>query len=224
MGAPPLFVGICGGSGSGKSWLSVFLREALGDGAAILCQDWYYKDNGGLSPQEAARLNFDHPDAIETPLFLAQLKALAAGRSIEAPSYHYATHTRLPQTRLVEPKPVVIVEGLFVLHVPQVRGLLDLTVYIDVADDERLLRRIRRDVEHRRVDLEETLRLYEHCVRPMHRQFIRPSARFADLRWDQSEEPAFPGRFLARIRKSLRRSRPARRERPKRKTASKPRR
>jgi len=200
----PYLIGLCGGSGSGKSWLSVFLREALGHKAVIVCQDWYYHDNAGLSAEESNRLNFDHPNAIETPLFYRQMRRLLSGESIEAPSYHYATHSRLPQTRLVEPKPIVIVEGLFVLHDKKVRDLFDLTVYIDVPDDERLLRRIRRDVEHRRVDLEETLRLYEHCVRPMHRKYILPSAAHADMRWDQFKEPSFPRKMLATVRAELR--------------------
>lgn len=197
----PFVVGICGGSASGKSWLSDFLKEGLGDRAVVVCQDWYYKNNSHLSPQEAEKLNFDHPNAIETSLFLRQLRKLINCNSIEAPSYDYATHTRKKETHRVVPADVIIVEGLFVLHDKRVRSLFDLSVYIDVPSDERLLRRIRRDVEHRRVDLEETLRLYEHFVRPMHTRYIEPSSKVSNGIWRQLSDPQFPKKFLAQVRR-----------------------
>lgn len=199
----PYLIGICGGSASGKSWLASFLSQGLKDQAVVVCQDWYYRNNSHLSPQEAEKLNFDHPSAIEMPLFLRDLRALLAGRAVEAPSYDYASHSRKAETHLVAPRPAIIVEGLFVLHDKKVRDLMDLAVFIDVPADERLLRRIRRDVAHRRVDLEETLRLYEHFVRPMHKKFIQPSCKRADTHWDQLKDPRFPKSLLARIRKAL---------------------
>lgn len=194
----PLCVGIGGGSGSGKSWLAGFLKGKLGKRAVIVCQDWYYRDNGHVSGEAAKKLNFDHPRAIERALFSSQLSMLLAGRAIERPCYDYARHARLKQTVRVDPADVVIVEGLLVLHDRRLRELMDLSVFIDVPSDVRLVRRIRRDVEQRRVDLEETLRLYEHCVKPMHDRFIQPSAQHALYLWKQEEDRSFP-QELARV-------------------------
>lgn len=196
MPRKPLCLGISGGSGSGKSWLAHFLKRRLGKRAVIVCQDWYYRDNGHLTEEQSKKLNFDHPKAIETPFLCKQLGELLSGRTIQAPRYDYARHARLPQTHAVEPAPLVIVDGLLILAEKRVRELIDLSVFIDVPADSRLVRRIRRDVEHRRVDLEETLRLYEHCVRPMHDRFIQPSAEHAAFIWRQDEDKAFPEDLL----------------------------
>lgn len=195
----PLCVGIGGGSGSGKSWLAGFLKGKLGSRAVVICQDWYYRDNGHLSEAEALKLNFDHPNSIERTLFSSQLSMLLSGRAIESPRYDYARHARLKQRVVVEPAPVVILEGLLVLHERRLRELMDISVFIDVPSDVRLLRRVRRDVEQRRVDLHETLRLYEHCVRPMHERFIQPSAAHAMHVWRQEEDRKFPQALLRAI-------------------------
>lgn len=200
---PSIVVGVCGGTGSGKSWLSGRLRQALAPDCVVVCQDWYYRDNSRLSPEESLKLNFDHPSAIETPLFLRDLDRLISGRAVEAPVYDYVKHGRTGESRLVEPAPVVVIEGLFVLHEPGVRERLDLSVYIDVADDLRLLRRIRRDCSERRVDLEETLRIYERCVMPMHGRYTAPSARHAAMVWRQDEDAALPDRLIADVRARL---------------------
>jgi uridine kinase len=200
---PSCVLGICGGSGSGKSWLANYLKQKLRDKAVIICQDWYYKDNGHLPPEEAKKLNVDHPSAIDMALFVRHVDRLVAGETVEAPRYDYATHSRLPEIHTVRPAPVVIVEGLFVLHDPKMRKRMDLSVFIDYPDDLRLIRRVRRDVEHRRIGLEETLRLYEHCVRPMHHKFIQPSGKAASHVWKQAEEKSFPTRLLKLVRARL---------------------
>lgn len=199
-----IVIGLGGGSGSGKSWLASYLKRGLGSRATVVCLDWYYRDHGDLPPERAKRLNFDHPDAIETSRLVRDLKRLLQGKPVEAPLYDYATHARLKQTFRVQPAPVVIVEGLFVLHDGPLRKLLDLGVFIRVPDDLRLLRRVRRDVRERRVDLEETLGLYERCVRPMHVRFIEPSARRATWVWDQLEDRGFPRRLLAALERRSR--------------------
>ena len=200
---PVFLVGIGGGSGSGKSWLATYLKKRLGKKASILCQDWYYKDNGHLTETQSRKLNFDHPSAIDTLLLLSHLDELMAGRKISAPRYDYATHSRLKEIHTVQPAQVVILEGLLVLHDPGLRQRMEFSVYIDFPDDLRLIRRVRRDVEHRRVDLEETLRLYEHCVRPMYHRFIEPSAKTAGLVWRQFEDKGFPRLLLGKIQKKL---------------------
>ena len=179
--------------------------------------DWYYRDHGGLPPAQAKKLNFDHPSAIETPLLLRQLDELLGGREIDAPRYLYATHARLKDSRRVGPAPVVILDGLLVLCDKELRRRLDHSVFIEVPDDVRLLRRIRRDVEHRRIDLEETLRLYERFVRPMHQTYVQPSAASATWLWRQLEDKGFPRRLAEILRRQLRQvsSDPSRRGRSK---------
>lgn len=197
----PLVLGVTGGSGSGKSRLASYIKEGLGGRAAILCMDWYYKNHQGVGGDEREQLNFDHPKALETAYCVRQLDRLVAGEPIRAPVYDYATHTRMADTRDVNPEPVVIVEGLFVLHEPQLRKRLDLSIYIDVPDDMRLLRRVRRDSVERRVDLEETLRLYENYVRPMHAKYVAPSARHARWVWPQLDAERFKAKLLALVKR-----------------------
>ncbi len=199
----PLCLGISGGSGSGKSWLAGYLKKALGSSAVIVGQDWYYCDNGSVTGEAARKLNFDHPKAIENSLLCRQLQSLLEGRTIQAPCYDYASHARLKETRQVEPGPLIILDGLLILAEPKIRALLDFSVFIDAPADERLLRRIRRDVEHRRVDLEETLRVYEHCARPMHEKYIQPSASHATWIWRQQEDERFPADLLRTLRGRL---------------------
>jgi uridine kinase len=201
--AKPLCLAISGGSGSGKSWLAQFLKDKLGKRAVIVCQDWYYRDNAGLTDAESQKLNFDHPDSIEFPLFRTQLGRLLAGQTIEAPRYDYASHSRLKATQTVAPAPLIILDGLLILAEKRLRDVIDLSVFIEVPADERLVRRIRRDVEHRRVDLQETLRLYEHCVKPMHERFIAPSAAHATWIWRQVEDKRFPEDLLKTVRAKL---------------------
>lgn len=197
----PLVLGVTGGSGSGKSRLASYIKEGVGGRAAILCMDWYYHNNQGVGGEAREQLNFDHPKALETTYLVRQLDRLLAGEPVRAPVYDYATHSRMADTRDVLPEPVIIVEGLFVLHEPALRKRLDLSVYIDVPDDLRLLRRVRRDSVERRVDLEETLRLYENYVRPMHAKFISPSARHAKWVWPQIKEEQFKAKLLSIIKK-----------------------
>lgn len=199
----PLCVGISGGSGSGKSRLAGFLKKGLGPKAVIVCQDWYYYDQSRRNPGQKKKLNFDHPQAIETPLLCSQLRELLKGRALRAPVYDYASHSRLKDTRPVEPAPVVILDGLLILHEKRLRDFMDFSVFIEVPDDLRLLRRIRRDVEERRIALSETLRLYEHCVKPMHERFVKPSAAHATWIWRQLEDGRFPEDLLAMVRQRL---------------------
>lgn len=196
-------LGIAGGSGSGKSWLAGFLKGKLGPRVVTICQDWYYHDKSGLPEAERKKLNLDHPKAIESSLMAQQVAELAAGRAIDAPRYEYATQARLKQRVHIEPADLIILDGLLVLHEKKLRDLMDFSVFIEVADDIRLLRRVRRDSVQRRIDLEETLRLYEHCVRPMHDQFIRPSAEQATWVWRQLEDKVFPQDLLNTLLKEL---------------------
>lgn len=199
----PLVVGIAGGTASGKSWLADELARRLPVRATRLREDWYFRDRSALSPEEILRVNFDHPSSIDAAGLLRDLDALCKGRPIDAPKYEYATHARLAGTRRVEPAPVILLEGLFVLHRPALRRRIDVRVFVDVPSDIRLMRRIRRDIETRGIPLEETLRLWEHFVHPMHDRFIAPSARHARHLWRPARDRAFPRRLVAEIQRRL---------------------
>lgn len=200
---PARVIGIAGGSGCGKTELALSLLEALHPHATLVSQDWYYRDRRGVSAQEEQHLNFDHPDAIETALLRRHLLALKALKTVESPRYDYATHSRMPRAVPVAPAPIVLLEGILILHDARLRELLDLSVFIDVPPDVRLVRRIRRDCNRRGISVDETLRLYETFVRPMHERFVQPSARHASLVWDQLTDTGFPARLKTRIQKLL---------------------
>jgi uridine kinase len=191
-------VGIAGGTGSGKSWLAHFLKAALGAGAALISQDWYYRDQSGAA--DAGRLNFDHPRAFETGLLAAHLDKLRRGHPAQTPRYDFATHARAARAVALEPAPVLILEGLFVLHQKSIFNRLDDSVFVDVPADVRLMRRIRRDLAERSIPVDETLRLYETFARPMHERFVQPSAANAGRVWHPLADRNFPRRFAGEIK------------------------
>jgi len=175
-------IGIAGGSGSGKTTVLRKIVEAFGPAyIAVLEHDAYYRDLSHLPFEERVQVNFDHPDALETELLRAHLDALLAGKPIEKPVYNFTTHTRAPYTIRVEPRPVIILEGILVLAEPLLRERMDIKLYVDAPDDVRLIRRIRRDMEERGRTIESILAQYERTVRPMHLEFVEPSKRLADV-------------------------------------------
>ncbi len=177
-----LIVGIAGGTGSGKTTVVKKVMDSFVSGeVALLPQDSYYKDNSHLPLEERQKLNFDHPDSIEWPLLMEHLKQLRLGQPIEQPLYSYLTCTRSPETVRIEPRKVVIVEGILVLTQREVRDLLDIKVFVDTDADDRLSRVIRRDIQERGRSAEIVLNRYEQTVKPMHLDFIEPSKRYADL-------------------------------------------
>lgn len=177
-----IIIGIAGGTGSGKTTVvNKIVRQFPEDKVAILSQDSYYKDNGHLTLEERHLLNFDHPDSIEFSLLNKHLEQLKKGQQIEAPQYSYLTCTRSEKTTTIQPKPVVIVEGILVLGNSNLRKLLDIKVFVDCDSDLRLARVIRRDIVERGRNVHETLQRYEDTVRPSHLQFIEPTKRFADI-------------------------------------------
>lgn len=200
---PQVLLGLAGGSGSGKSRLARGIAAAFPGRTTVVCHDWYYKNNGHLSEEDAKSLNFDHPRSLETGLLCRQLDKLMEGKAVDAPTYDYATHSRLAETRRVEPAPLIILDGILILHEKALRERLTVSVFIEVPDDIRLMRRVRRDCTERRVDLDETLRLYEHCVRPMHKRFIEPSSRHATWIWSQLDDKSFPDLLIRDLKKRL---------------------
>lgn len=175
-------LGIAGGSGSGKSTVMRRVIEAVGaDNVSVLDHDRYYYDLRHLSVEERAQVNFDHPSSLETPLLCRHVDELLAGRAVEKPIYDFARHTRTSETERVEPRPLLIVEGILVLAEPDLVRRMDLRVFVDADDDIRLARRIRRDIGERGRTLESVLMQYETTVRPMHLAFVAPSRQAADL-------------------------------------------
>ncbi len=201
---PRVVLGIAGGSCSGKSWLAKAVADAFAGRSAIVCHDWYYKNYAHLNDETARRkLNFDHPDSLESHFMRRQLDSLTAGEAVDAPIYDYATHARLKETRRVEPAPLLILDGILILHEKELRDRMTLSVYIEAPDDVRLLRRVRRDCTERRVELEETLRLYEDFVRPMHHRYVVPSSHHATWIWSQLEDKKFPDLLIADLKRRL---------------------
>ncbi|MFO0555931.1 MAG: uridine kinase [Polyangiaceae bacterium] len=178
----PFFVGIAGGSGSGKTTVSNRVRAALPEGQAVTVEhDSYYRDRPDLTYEERCQLNYDHPDSLETELLVEHLAALRAGRVVHAPIYDFKTHRRAHETRRLEPTNVVIVEGILVFADEMLRKALDLRVYVDTDADIRAFRRIRRDIEHRGRTFDAIREQYYKTVRPMHLQFVEPSKRYAHI-------------------------------------------
>jgi len=177
-----MVIGLAGGTGSGKTTLARGLVEALGAETVVwLEQDAYYRDLSHLPPADRARVNFDHPAALDVDLLAAHLRQLAAGQPIARPRYDFTTHTRRPETDRLTPRPVVLLEGHLILAEPRIRRWLDLKVFVEADPDLRFIRRLRRDLEERGRTLESILTQYLTTVRPMHQQFVEPSRRFADL-------------------------------------------
>jgi uridine kinase len=175
-------LGVAGGSGSGKTSVARTILEMVGPSRiAFLVQDAYYRDVEWRSEEQLRAHNFDHPDSLDTELLIEHLERLRDGRDVEAPVYDFVVHRRRAETRLVEARPVVLVEGILLFNEPRVRELLDFKIYVDTDADVRLLRRLQRDLTERGRALEDVLRQYLATVRPMHLEFIEPSKRWADI-------------------------------------------
>jgi uridine kinase len=178
----PLFIGIAGGTGSGKTTVAHKIVQALPPGRATLIQhDWYYLDRSHVPPESRSKINFDEPDALDNARLAADLRALRAGQDVDCPQYDFASHVRRPEARRVAPHAIVVVDGIMLFAVPDVRDALDLRIFVDTDDDIRLLRRIRRDVQERGRDLASIEAQYCESVRPMHELHVAPSRRHAHL-------------------------------------------
>jgi uridine kinase len=178
----PLVLGIAGGSGSGKSTVARTILGALPVGkVALLEQDHYYRQQGHLPFEERQRVNYDHPDALELDLLARHVDALVRGEAIVRPTYDFQHHDRAPEGLPVEPAPVVLVEGILVLADEQLRQRFEVKIFVDTDADIRLMRRIRRDLEHRGRTFLQVRKQYYESVRPMHIAFVEPSKRYADV-------------------------------------------
>ncbi len=177
-----LTLGLSGGTGSGKTTIADEISKALGpDNAVIIHQDSYYLDRSLLPTDDRDRINFDHPSAFEWKLLKEHIRSLRSGRPIQKPVYNFHTHSRMPETTKVAPRPVLIIEGILVFDDPELREMMDIKVYVDADADVRFIRRLDRDVRERGRSLESIVDQYMTTVRPMHLQFVEPAKRYADI-------------------------------------------
>ena len=178
-----LIIGIAGGSGSGKTTVvrEIVRRMSPHEHVTVIPQDSYYKDQGHLSMEERQALNFDHPDSIDWELLVRQLRDLKAGKAIDQPTYSYITCTRQEETVHVEPSDIIIVEGILIFTCKELMDELDIKVFVDADDDDRLMRVITRDIVERGKNVEWVIDRYTKTVKPMYLQFIAPSQRYADI-------------------------------------------
>ena len=178
-----LVIGIAGGSGSGKTTVVKAITDKLSeDKVVVIPQDSYYKDSSDLSDEEKRNHNFDHPDAIEWDLLCEQLKALKEGKSVEQPIYSFISCTRSKtETKHVEPAEIIIIEGILIFTCPELRDQMDIKIFVDADDDDRLMRVMARDILERGKTVETVIQRYSRTVKPMFLQFIEPSKRYADV-------------------------------------------
>ena len=177
-----LIIGIAGGTGSGKTTVVEQIIQELDIlDIGVIYQDDYYKDLSHLSYEERTKVNFDHPRSIDFDLLVEQLEHLRSGESVKQPIYSFKEHNRTDQTKKLSPKKVMIVEGILLLNNPALRDLFDVKIYVHADSDERLIRRINRDIEKRNRTLDEVIARYQNTLKPMHLEFIEPSKEFADI-------------------------------------------
>ena len=178
----PIVIGIAGGTGSGKTTVAnVILKRAGRERIAFLSHDAYYRDLSVLPITDRQRINFDHPDSLETDLLIEHVRQLKRGEAVEVPVYDFAHHTRTSQTLRVEPQPIILVEGILIFYEQALRPLLDVKIFVDTDADIRFIRRLQRDIVERGRTTESVIRQYLETVRPMHMEFVEPSKRYADV-------------------------------------------
>ncbi|BBF86820.1 uridine kinase [Aquitalea magnusonii] len=178
----PFIIGVAGGSGSGKTTVTAKVLETVGNGmAAVIVQDYYYRDQAHLTFEQRLTTNYDHPHAFDWPLLIEHIEELLAGRAIDMPVYDFTHHTRAAETITVKPAPVIVIEGLFPLYDAALRDMMSLKIFVDTDPDVRFIRRLQRDIRERGRTVDHVIEHYLATVRPMHNQFIEPTKRFADV-------------------------------------------
>jgi len=177
-----MIIGICGGTGSGKTTVARRILETVSsEHVAFLQHDSYYRNLGDMPLELRHSINFDHPDALDNELFVNHVKALRAGEAIDMPVYDFSTHQRKNESVRIEPKPILIIEGILIFVDPALREQMDVKIFVDTAGDLRFIRRLQRDVQERGRAVDMVIRQYLDTVRPMHEQFVEPSKRYADV-------------------------------------------
>lgn len=199
----PLFIGLAGGSGSGKTTIAEEVVDRLDGKVSLLHHDAYYRNMVELTFEERTRVNYDHPKSLETELLIKHLEDLRTGLAVEHPVYDFAHHLRSDATIRIEPAPVIVVEGILVLSEPELRSELDLKIFVDTDPDLRLARRLERDIAERGRSVDSVINQYFSTVRPMHLEFVEPSRRYADLIIPEGYNPAAVATVVELIRSRL---------------------
>lgn len=176
-----IVIGVAGGTGSGKSTFTNRIKEKFGDQIAVVYHDNYYRSRDGIPFEERKKINYDHPDALETDLLVRHIKMLKAGQTVDCPVYDYSQHNRSKETIRIEPRKVILIEGILVLQDEALRNLLDIKVYVEADADERIMRRAIRDMKERGRDLEGIFEQYVTTVKPMHYLYVEPTKALADI-------------------------------------------
>ena len=174
-------IGIAGGSGSGKSTFTNRLKAAFGDSIAVIYHDNYYRKQDNIPFEERKKVNYDHPDSLETDLMVEHLAMLRRGEAVDCPVYDYSQHNRSDRTVRIEPRPIIIAEGILLLSDPRIRDLVDIKIFVEADADERIIRRILRDVKERGRDLDNIVEQYLTTVKPMHYLYVEPTKVTADI-------------------------------------------
>lgn len=176
-----IIIGIAGGTASGKTTVAQKIKEVFGSNVELVSHDYYYLPHNDMTYEERTKINYDHPNAFETDRLIRDIRDLKAGKAVDVPVYDFTIHNRVDETVRVEPKRVIIVEGILVFENEELRRLMDIKIFVDTDSDERLARRILRDVKERGRSLDSVLTQYTTTVKPMHDQFVEPSKRYADV-------------------------------------------
>jgi len=204
MKRKPLIIGVAGGTASGKTTIANAIMESINHPQMVIIQhDAYYKDVSHLPLAERSKINFDHPDALETDLMVRHLRELVAGRSVEMPVYDFSTHTRLKKGIIKKPAKVIIIESILIFCEQALRELMDVKIFVDTDSDLRFIRRLKRDIEERRRSLESVIGQYLGTVRPMHIAFVEPSRKYADIIIPEGHNPVSTAMVVTLIRQRL---------------------
>jgi uridine kinase len=209
MKRKPLIIGVAGGTASGKTTIANAIMDSINHPQMVMIQhDAYYRDMSHLPLAERAKINFDHPDSLETDLMVAHVKELIAGRPIEMPVYDFATHNRLPKGIVKRPAKVIIIEGILIFCEQALRDLMDVKIFVDTDSDLRFIRRLKRDIQERQRSLDSVIGQYLSTVRPMHIAFVEPSRKWADIIIPEGQNPVSTTQVVTMIRQRLRQGRP----------------
>lgn len=204
MNRKPLIIGVAGGTASGKTTIANAIMESINHPQMVMIpHDAYYKDASAKPLSERARINFDHPDSLETDLMVLHLQELIAGRSIEMPVYDFSSHSRLKKGIVKKPAKVIIVEGILIFCEQALRDLMDVKIFVDTDSDLRFIRRLKRDIQSRQRSMESVIDQYLGTVRPMHNTFVEPSRKYADLIIPEGHNPVSTAMVVTMIRQRL---------------------
>lgn len=204
MNKSPFIIGVAGGTGSGKTTVTEAIIRSLNNQDVIVIQhDSYYRDNSHLTPSKREKINYDHPDALETALLVRHLRQLQSGEKAEIPVYDFSTHTRKNKVMVVRPAKAVIVEGILIYTDRKLRELIDIKIFVDTDDDLRFIRRLRRDIKERNRSMESVIEQYMKTVRPMHIEFVEPSRRYSDIIIPEGHNPVAINMVVSMIRDKI---------------------